>query len=92
MLLLALFTVLALRAVGSLLMGALLVIPALAARLLADSPKQMVLYAFIIGQIALGIGLWASALLNIASGLSIVLTMSSIFFALFCWQKIRSAL
>jgi zinc transport system permease protein len=92
MLLLALFTVLALRAVGSLLMGALLVIPALAARLLADSPKQMVMYAFIIGQIALGIGLWTSALLNIASGLSIVLTMSSIFFALFCWQKIRSSL
>ncbi|MHA3092128.1 zinc ABC transporter permease subunit ZnuB [Acinetobacter brisouii] len=92
MLLLALFTVLALRAVGSLLMGALLVIPALAARLLADSPKQMVMYAFIIGQIALGIGLWTSALLNIASGLSIVLTMSSIFFALFCWQKIRSTL
>ena len=37
MLLLALFTVLALRAVGSLLMGALLVIPALTARLLANS-------------------------------------------------------
>lgn len=40
MLLLALFTVLALRAVGSLLMGALLVIPALTARLLANSPRQ----------------------------------------------------
>lgn len=40
MLLLALFTILALRAVGSLLMGALLVIPALTARLLAHSPKQ----------------------------------------------------
>ena len=37
MLLLALFTVLALRAVGSLLMGALLVIPALTARLVAHS-------------------------------------------------------
>ena len=73
-------------------MGALLVIPALAARLLAHSPKQMVIYAFIIGQIALGVGLWVSALLDIASGLSIVLTMSSIFFALFCLQKIRSTL
>ena len=48
MLLLALFTVLALRAVGSLLMGALLVIPALTARLLAHSPKQMVIWAFVI--------------------------------------------
>ena len=45
MLLLALFTVLALRAVGSLLMGALLVIPALTARLLANSPRQMVIWA-----------------------------------------------
>lgn len=45
MLLLALFTVLALRAVGSLLMGALLVIPALTARLLAHSPRQMVIWA-----------------------------------------------
>lgn len=51
MLLLALFTILALRAVGSLLMGALLVIPALTARLLAHSPKQMVIWAFVIAQI-----------------------------------------
>ncbi|MFT4020527.1 MAG: zinc ABC transporter permease subunit ZnuB [Acinetobacter sp.] len=89
MLLLALFTVLALRAVGSLLMGALLVIPALAARLLAHSPKQMVLLAFTIGQIALAVGLWSSALLNIASGLSIVLTMSLIFTLIFCFQKLK---
>lgn len=90
MLLLALFTVLALRAVGSLLMGALLVIPALCARLLAHSPRQMVVWAFVIGQIALGIGLWSSALLNIASGLSIVLTMSIVFCTIFCVQKLKS--
>lgn len=89
MLLLALFTVLALRAVGSLLMGALLVIPALTARLLSDSPKQMVIFAFILGQIALAVGLWSSALLNIASGLSIVLTMSILFTATFCLQKLK---
>ncbi|MEB3753172.1 zinc ABC transporter permease subunit ZnuB [Acinetobacter sp. MD2(2019)] len=90
MLLLALFTVLALRAVGSLLMGALLVIPALSARLLAHSPKQMVIYAFVLGQIGLAIGLWSSALLNIASGLSIVLTMSMLFASIFFVQKLRS--
>ena len=92
MLLLALFTVLALRAVGSLLMGALLVIPALSARLLAHSPKQMVIWAFVIGQVALCVGLWSSAFLNIASGLSIVLTMSLIFCFIFGWQKIRKSL
>ncbi|MBF7690578.1 MULTISPECIES: zinc ABC transporter permease subunit ZnuB [Acinetobacter] len=89
MILLAIFTVLALRAVGSLLMGALLVIPSLTARLLAQSPKQMVLFSFILGQVALAIGLWSSALLNIATGLSIVLTMSLIFCLIFCFQKIK---
>lgn len=70
MLLLALFTVLALRAVGSLLMGALLVIPALSARLLAHSPKQMVIWAFLLAQFGVTVGLWSSAALNIATGLS----------------------
>ncbi|MCF8999627.1 zinc ABC transporter permease subunit ZnuB [Acinetobacter nectaris] len=89
MVLLAIFTVLALRAVGSLLMGALLVIPPLTARLIAHSPKQMVILAFILGQIALAIGLWSSALLNIATGLSIVLTMSLLFCFVFGFQKMK---
>lgn len=89
MMLLALFTVLALKAVGSLLMGALLVIPALTARLLAHSPKQMVLWAFIVAQVGVSVGLWSSAGLNIATGLSIVLTMSILFALIFIVQKIK---
>ena len=89
MLLLALFTVLALRAVGSLLMGALLVIPALSARLLSHSPKQMVLVAFIIAQIGITVGLWSSAALNISTGLSIVLCMAIIFAVIFSMQKVK---
>jgi len=89
MLLLALFTVLALRAVGSLLMGALLVIPALTARLLAHSPKQMVIITFIVAQIAITIGLWSSAVINISSGLSIVLCMAIVFAVVFSIQKIK---
>ncbi len=89
MLLLALFTVLALRAVGSLLMGALLVIPALTARLLSHSPKQMVMWAFIVAQIAITVGLWSSAGLNISTGLSIVLCMSIIFAVIFILQKFK---
>ena len=87
MLLLALFTVLALRAVGSLLMGALLVIPALSARLLAHSPKQMVTWAFLLAQLAVTVGLWSSAALNIATGLSIVLCMALCFAVIFAVQK-----
>lgn len=89
MLLLALFTVLALRAVGSLLMGALLVIPALTARLVSHSPKQMVIAAFIIAQLGVSIGLWSSAGLNISTGLSIVLTMSILFAMVFCVMKVK---
>jgi zinc transport system permease protein len=90
MLLLALFTVLALRAVGSLLMGALLVIPALSARLLAHSPKQMVIWAFVLAQFGVTVGLWSSAALNIATGLSIVLFMALTFAAIFATQKFKS--
>ena len=89
MLLLALFTVLALRAVGSLLMGALLVIPALTARLLANSPKQMVLWAFVIAQIGVTVGLWSSAGLNTSTGLTIVLTMAVLFTLIFIVQKFK---
>lgn len=90
MLLLALFTVLALRAVGSLLMGALLVIPALTARLVAHSPKQMVIWAFVFAQLGVSVGLWSSAGLNIATGLSIVLCMSILFGGIFLFQKIKA--
>ena len=89
MLLLALFTVLALRAVGSLLMGALLVIPALTARLLAHSPRQMVIWAFVLEQIAITVGLWSSAGLEISTGLSIVLTMAILFALIFTLQKMK---
>lgn len=89
MLLLALFTVLALRAVGSLLMGALLVIPALTARLMAHSPQHMVIWAFAIAQIGITVGLWSSAGLNISTGLSIVLTMSILFTIIFTVQKFK---
>lgn len=90
MLLLALFTVLALRAVGSLLMGALLVIPALSARLLAHSPKQMVIWAFVLAQLGVSVGLWSSAALNISTGLSIVLCMALSFALIFMVQKSKS--
>lgn len=92
MLLLALFTVLALRAVGSFLMGALLIIPALTARLLAHSPKQMVLWAFVFAQFGISIGLWSSAALDVATGLSIVLCMAITFIVLFVIQKIKARL
>ena len=70
-------------------MGALLVIPALTARLLAHSPKQMVIWAFVMAQIGVTVGLWSSAGLNISTGLSIVMTMAVIFAVIFSIQKVR---
>ena len=63
--------------------GRLLVIPALTARLLANSPRQMVIWAFVIAQIGVTVGLWSSAGLNTSTGLTIVLTMSVLFAAIF---------
>ena len=71
-------------------MGALLVIPALSARLLAHSPKQMVIWAFVLAQFGVTVGLWSSAALNIATGLSIVLCMALTFAAIFAAQKFKS--
>lgn len=54
---------------GLIIDGCALVIPALSARLLAHSPKQMVIWSFILAQLGVSIGLWSSAALNISTGI-----------------------
>ena len=68
---------------------ALLVIPALTARLLAHSPKQMVLWAFALAQVGLAVGLWGSVWLNVSTGPAIVLGMALCFLLVFIWKKLR---
>ncbi len=77
------FCALALQAVGSLLISGLLILPALTARLLAHSPKQMSLIAIIIAQLAVSAGVWGSVLLDIQTGLAIVLCLALTFFVTF---------
>ena len=91
MLVLALFTVLALKAVGTLLMGALLVIPALTARLWAQSPRQMVMWAFVWAQVGIAGGLWGSAWLDVATGPAVVLVMALMFALVFIQQRLVRA-
>lgn len=86
--LLAGFCTVALQAVGSLLITGLLVLPALTARLLAVSPKQMVIFAMIIAQIAVSAGVWGSVWLDAPTGLSIVLTLSMGFFGVLGLSKV----
>ena len=50
----------------------------------------MVIWAFIVAQIAVSVGLWSSAGLNISTGLSIVMTMAIIFAVIFSVQKVRT--
>ena len=82
------FCAIALQAVGSLLISGLLILPALSARLLASSPKQMVVISLIIAQIGVTAGVWSSVWLDIQTGLSIVLLLAVIFFTLLIFSKI----
>lgn len=86
--LLAGFCAVALQAVGSLLISGLLILPALTARLFAHSPKQMVIIASLIGQLALTLGLWGSVWLDIPTGIAIVLLLAGVFFGGFFGQKL----
>lgn len=82
------FCAIALQAVGSLLISGLLILPALSARLLAASPKHMVIYALIIAQIGVTAGVWSSVWLDIQTGLSIVLVLAVLFFAILIATKL----
>lgn len=90
--LLAGFCTIAIQAVGSLLISGLLVLPALIARLLANSPKHMVILAIIVGEIAVSIGIWGSVWLDTQTGLSIVLTLAMIFFIALIVSKLKNPL
>ena len=83
------FCALALQAVGSLLISGLLILPALTARLLAHSPKQMVIIALILAQLAVTLGIWGSVWLDIQSGLAIVLGLAVAFFTTFMVTRLQ---
>jgi len=78
---LALFVALAMKLVGVLLITAMLILPAAAARPMARSPEQMVVFAAIIGIVAVVAGLGFSWITDAPAGPSIV-AMSSVGFIL----------
>lgn len=79
MLMLALVIAVAMKVVGVLLITALLIIPAAAARRLSQSPEQMAVLASGIGCLAVMVGLGASYYWDTPAGPSIVLGASSLF-------------
>jgi zinc transport system permease protein len=78
-LLLALMTAISMKIVGLLLITALLIIPAAAARRVARKPETMAVTAGAIAAAAVVMGLMASATLNATSGPAIVLSAGLLF-------------
>ena len=79
MLLLAVVVALAMKIVGVLLVTALLIIPAAAARSLARSPEQMALLSALAGCLAVAAGLFGSYAADAPSGPSIVVAAALLF-------------
>lgn len=76
---LAVVVAIAIKVVGVLLIAALLIIPAAAARPLTRTPEGMALWAALLGSFSALGGLWASFLLDTPTGPSIVCTAAILF-------------
>jgi zinc transport system permease protein len=79
MVLLAALIAIAMKILGVMLITAMLIIPATAARRLAGTPEQMALYASLGGIAAVLMGLWGSLHFDTPSGPSIVVAALGIF-------------
>ncbi len=89
MVLLALTVGLAIKVVGILLVTALLIIPAAAARNVSGSPESMALMAGITGCIAVGIGLFAALAIDAPGGPMIVVAALALFLLSTLIQVVR---
>ena len=85
--LITLAIVVSLRAIGNILVLAMLVTPAATARLLTDRLATMQVAAAAIGAASGIIGLYISFWWNVASGGAVVLTATAVFFAVFLAQS-----
>jgi len=98
MVLLTLVTVASLQTVGIILVVAMLITPASTAYLLTDRLSVMIVISAICGSISAVIGLYLSFTYNLASGATIVLVATALFFAAFIfspkqgllWRAIRT--
>ena len=79
MLCLALIIAVAIKVIGALLVGAMLIIPAAGARLISSSPERMAIMAAVIGALSVILGLLGAYEFDSPAGPSIV-TVTAIFF------------
>lgn len=80
MLLMAVVVAIAMKVTGVLLITALLIIPAAAARKFSSSPEQMAGFAMLLGMFAVLLGIWASLQWDTPTGPSIVVALALLFF------------
>lgn len=84
---LAVVVAVALKVVGALLIGAMLIIPAAAARGFARSPEAMAAAAVAIGVLASAGGLGASAAFDTPAGPSIVTAALGVYLVSLAWPR-----
>ena len=90
MLLIAMVIAGAMKLVGVLLITSLLIMPAAAARRLANTPEQMAVYASLIGSLAVMGGIWLSWKVDTPAGPSIVVTALLLFLLIFFAPNLAS--
>ncbi len=85
LMILAVVVAAAMKVVGVVLIVALLIAPASAARQLANSPEQMAVFASLAGVMAVAIGLWGSYQFDTPAGPSIVVAAIGLFILAVCF-------
>jgi zinc transport system permease protein len=88
--LIAFSVVILIRAVGIILVIALLTIPAAMARQFTHSLKRMMLFSILLSAICIFFGLWLSYELNMPSGATIILASGALFLISLAISKLRS--
>lgn len=89
MVLLSLVVATSIKAIGVLLVGAFVVIPACAARSLSGNFTSYVMLSALLGALSAAIGMFASALFNLPSGPSIVVAQLALFLGAICLPQLK---
>jgi len=89
MAMLSLTILVTMRVIGTLLISAMLVIPASTARMLTNSFARMLWISPLIGAVTAGVGMYASYFLDTSASATIILTATIVFIAVYALAGIR---
>lgn len=87
---LAIVVAVAMKVVGALLIAAMLIIPATAARSIATTPERMAVFATLIGVVSVGLGLYGSLVWDTPTGPSIVSAAAFLFGGVLIGTRLRA--